>query len=214
MRAASRGGMNGRLFAWVLASCALVIACGSGGADPSTSTSATNASSSGGSSGGGSSGTSVSTSSSSSGSSSGGSSGEQPVDCGATCLAFAEITFDEPNTNGALDSALVDACRAGVCVHGQVTTNAQGTRFLSFEPDAKGASDVIGSITELTAGPLRFDVRWTLPDDINVIQDGEIYTVEARAQAGGATLFSRSFTAAYQTMTICGGTCKQWREGP
>jgi hypothetical protein len=207
--------MNGRRVASLLGSCALFIACGSGGGDPSTSTSPANASSSGGGSSGSPSGSSSGTSeSTSSGSSSGGTSGDQPYDCGATCLPFAEITFDEANASGALDSALVDACRANVCAHGQVTTDANGVRWLNFEPDAKGASDVLGRITELTAGPLRFVVRWTLPYDINQVQDGEVYTITARAEGSGAALFSRSFTAAYQTLTICGGTCKQWSEGP
>lgn len=213
-----RGDMNARLLSWSIGTLgvgALVIACGSGGPDASTTTSPTHPSSSADGDRSGSSSGMPPNVATSSGSSSGGSSGDQATDCGSTCLPFADITFDEWNQTGALDSAFIDACRAGVCAHGQVTTDAKGTRWLNFEPDAKGASDVLGKITELTAGPLRFEVRWTLPYDINQIEDGEVYTITAHSEAGGgATLFSRSFTAAYATLTICGETCKQWSEGP
>jgi len=180
----------------------VAFAC-SGGSDSTGATS-----SSGGSSGISSSSSTSSSSSSGAGSSSG------EAQCGATCQSQATLTFQEANGDGHLDGAFVEACAGDRCEHGTLTKSDAGASYLlQLQPSSDGGlTSAYASVTAgTTAGSLAFSVRWSLayagPD---APKDGDVYTVNARVSEGGTLLFTHTFTATYQTVTVCGTVCQQY----
>jgi hypothetical protein len=164
------------------------VACGSGGADGTGS-----GTSSGGSSGASSTSSSGSTSSSSA----------SGAVCGAQCQSGAAVSFEESNAGGRLDGAVVEACRNSKCVSGTLTPPDSGSEY------TLAGFVLSASVTATGTGSLHFSIAWSL-NNATDIKDGDVYSVTARASDAGPPLFTRTFTATYTTMNVCGSVCENY----
>lgn len=179
----------------------LLIACGSGGSDPSTASSSGGSSSTSSSSG-------LPGTSSSGGSSNGG--------CEAICVGGARITVEEDNTGDRLDGATLTSCQNGtMCATGIIGKNSKGVFVgnLVKANDQNSSPNVQLAMTAPSAGILRIQVYWDFGQDGSKLVDGDTWTVSAR-DGDGPILFDRSFPATYRTETVCGSTCRVYEKNP
>ena len=124
----------------------------------------------------------------------------------------ASITFDENNAGGRLENAFILVCHRDRCAQGEVTRSDAGTGYtISLKSTADSAAPNVDVAVEPGPGTptLRFSLRWSLEySGQGGPVDGDTYRVEARVSQSGQSLFDRTFTAAYQTQTVCGMMCK------